>query len=117
VNKDISVKQGTTILRAKLMGFEHPSGEWQLVEYYLPVNNRKVGWAHRSCIMPANFKNLLGVEVKTYGRNFFQLEFLKRYKFNFSQSTPIDMFGYVYLNDKEQEDFWEKFKLSPRINP
>lgn len=110
IENHIEVRHGDSITRARRLGFEHPNGEWELVEYFLPVNGRKTEWAHKSKIRPAPFKNLLGANFNTSCRSFYLVDFIRKYKFTFHQSSPIDMFGYVYLTDKEEKDFWEKFR-------
>lgn len=110
MNNEVEVRHGECITRGRKLGFEHPNGEWDLVEFFLPIDGQKQGWVHKNNLRPACFKNLLGVNFNTSGRNFYLVDFIKRHKFNFHSLTPIDLFGYVYLSNKEERDFWDKFR-------
>jgi hypothetical protein len=110
MTNQVEVRHGSCITRGERLGFEHPNGEWELIEFYLPIDGQKQGWVNKRNLRPAPFKNLLGVQFNTSGRSFFSVEFVKSHRFNFHPLTPIDMFGYVYLSDEDQASFWEKFK-------
>lgn len=107
---EVEVMHGQCITRGKRLGFEHPNGEWELVEFYLPIDGQKQGWVNKRNLRSALFKNHLGLEFSTAGRSFYRVEFVKSHKFNFHPMTPIDLFGYVYLSEKEEREFWKKFK-------
>lgn len=106
---DVMVIDGDIINRAKRLNIDHPNGRYELVEYYLPVNGSKTGWAVKANTRPAHFRQL-DVNATTNERNLIHTRFLKAHGFSFSNMVPIDMFGYAYLSNDEQEKFWQKFK-------
>lgn len=106
---DIMVKINDTIHRAKYwLDVDHPSGEWVMVEFYLPVNGFKTQWVKTTNIRPAYFMQLLWDETIAQ-RSCISAEFLKQYHFHIPANTPIDIWGFCYLNDDQQRAFWQKF--------
>lgn len=103
---DIMVLNGINIDRAKLIDVDHPNGEWILVEFYLPIDNRKVHWVLKTNTKPAYFRQL-DWNAKAFTGTQFHIDFVRRHKQTFSNPL-IDIFGYVWLSEDEQKNLWQK---------
>lgn len=111
-NFDIAVSDpvNQTITRAKDLGFEHPNGEYILVEYYLPVNGQRIAWAKKRNIHTAIFKNTLDRNATMIQKNSISVQYIKDHGFNFPNTVLIDIWGHAYLPPEMEAKFWTKFK-------
>lgn len=103
------IKHGNSITRGKRLGFEHPSGNFELVEYYLSIDGRSQGWVHKQDIRTAYFMQLLWDTSHMTRSNHIRADFLKHHGFKIPNETPIDIFGYAYLSKEDEKAFWDKF--------
>jgi hypothetical protein len=110
MKRDIMVKINDTIHRAKVWGdVEHPSSEWMMVEFYLPVNGFKTQWV-RTCNVKAAHYMQLEWDMQMAQKNCIAISFLKKHHFPIPSQTIVDVWGFCYLNEDQQAKFWKKFK-------
>jgi len=104
---DVWIKDDNVISRGKVIDVDHPDQRWALVEYDLPFKGRKTYWVLKTNIKPAYFMNAIDASL---GGSSIKVDFIREQNFNPKPNTPIDIFGYMYLDQEDEDKLWKKFR-------